>query len=688
MINGRNKNGFLDIKQLENFKCFRNIKTMKLKSLILLAVLFPAVSQSDNNIYLVENNKALSGIIIPDKAIPCEKLAAEELQYHIEKASGVRLLIHNEKETFLDLNHYIYIGNCGKTIEAGIDVLSLTPSAYVIRTVGGNIFIAGKDRDTGPVGNAWFASWAGTLFGVYDLLENELGVRWLWPGKLGEVIPQTEKISFTNIDRSGKPEFVYTRLIEAGSKKYITDGWASLKNKENFLKDQARFLLRHRFSSIQNMNYDHNFADYWERFGKSNPEYFHLLPNGKREPLAGDTAGNFISLCLSQPLLLKQIIADWKNRAHKEDASDRPYVNACENDTPIMCTCEKCRALDADDPRFATSDYWGKGITLDNSHKWALAKADWGEDQSCIKEQPALSDRYASFCLNLLSEAKKIKPDAKVIGYAYANYTEPPKTVKLNEDIIIINVYPLWFPYTAEMSNAFRKNWEGWKNTGAVLYFRPNLLNAGANLPIFYARQFVNDFSFAARNGMIASQLDSLLGAWSAQGPTLYAVARVHEHPDWSADKILNEYYSGFGKARDAVKKYFEYWESYSAAMDKKSVEDYCLEEKDKTGRSGGTFKNYVRIAHRLFTPESFSNARKLINKAIENAKGDTLAEQRVSFIEKGLTDAELTTTTRAAQSQMEKSPSEENRKAFEVAFKKLVEYRADIESENILKSI
>ena len=29
----------------------------------------------------------------------------------------------------------------------------------------------------------------GTLFAVYDVLDNDLGVRWLWPGKSGEFVP-------------------------------------------------------------------------------------------------------------------------------------------------------------------------------------------------------------------------------------------------------------------------------------------------------------------------------------------------------------------------------------------------------------------------------------------------------------------------------------------------------------------
>jgi len=49
-------------------------------------------------INLVKNHVANSAIIIPDKAIVPETFAAEELQYHIQKASGAKLPICKEKD--------------------------------------------------------------------------------------------------------------------------------------------------------------------------------------------------------------------------------------------------------------------------------------------------------------------------------------------------------------------------------------------------------------------------------------------------------------------------------------------------------------------------------------------------------------------------------------------------------------
>ena len=661
------------------------MKRIKLLFLLLITGSTGNILAAD--ISIVKNHAPNTAIIIPDKAIAPEKLAAEELQYHIQKASGAKLPIYREKDAAVKPGGMIYVGNCRATAAAGIKTASLPPSGYIVKTIEENLFLAGKDRDKLKIGSVWGADWQGTLFAVYDFLEKDLGVRWLWPGELGEVVPAAGNIVVKNIDRQGKPNFLsaYLRPVRKLPKGLL--GWSLKKNKNKFFHDEDLFLLRHRFSATQNMFYGHHFLKYWERFGKTHPEFFSLLPDGRREPLKGSYKGMEITHCVSQPALWEQIISDWKKSPDRRQKHIpyRPYVNACENDTPGMCTCAACRAWDAPDPEFKKSPYWGKGIIPTCAERFSLAKASWGEGVNTPRDEPAsLSDRYAKFYMALLGKAQKVDPEAKVVGYAYANYWQAPKTTRLNENIIISYVPPLWFPYTGKMSKAFRNNWKGWRDAGAQIMLRPNLTHAGANLPIFYAKQVAGDFSYAAANGMIATYFDSLLGAWGTQGPNYYVLTRIHEHPEWSAEKILNEYYSGFGKAAGAMKKYFEYLEKYSGSLDEETVRRYCREELDPHGRPGGTFKNYIIIADRLFSPDFFTKAHSFLNKAKLTAKGDELAEKRVAYIEKGLIDAELTVAVRIAQKKAKKHPSQENKQAFFKAFEKLKKYRASIEKDNV----
>jgi hypothetical protein len=659
------------------------VKSRWAEGFLFLMILASSVSASAMR--LVKDGRPQTAIVIPDNPVPVVAYAARELQYHIEEATGARLPIVKENEKPGGCQGYIYLGSCRAAAKAAIDTAKMAAAGFVIKTVGGDLFLAGSDS-SGTVGSHSECTRHGTLWAVYEFLEQQMGVRWVWPGKLGEVIPKGKDLQVAALDQAGQPRFLQTELIVPSLSRNQEHGWASIAARDKFFEDQDAWLLRHRFAATTSLSYGHAFGDYWQRFGQGRPEFFNLLPNGKREPLPGDTTGSNITMCVSQPALWRQIVEDWEKspRRNPDSVRRRPYLNACENDSPGMCTCSSCRAWDAPDPRFDTSPYWGRGIIPDRKARFhglgvgiAGYSAPWG-GTVIPDDAPSLSDRYARFYLAVQQEARKVDPQTIIFGFAYANYWRAPKQTKLNSNIIISYVPPLWFPYTEEMSASFRQNWDGWKATGARLVLRPNLTHAGHNMPIFYARPLAADFAYAARRGMIGTSFDSLLGAWATQGPTLYVLARIHERPELPVERILGEYYGAFGKAERQVRAYFEYWEAVSRAVTLDDIKRYNLEE------GGGGFKDYLLIADRIFRPAIMSRGRKLIESAIEAARGDDLAERRVSYLEKGFRDAELTLATLTAQKQYARAPSPETRQAYRKAMKEMVLHRARVESDNV----
>lgn len=657
----------------------------------------PRTNQTANNMILVERGVAKAVVVLPDESIPSQELASREFIYHVRKATGAELPLYRESKIPADAKYRVYIGSCKAAVQAGIDVEKLPPSGYVVKTSGNSLFIAGRDRQrvsrddknlAKNLGKSYFASWNGTLNGVYDFLENDMGVRWVFPGELGEQVQHTDDLTIMPTNRSGKPRFKMTEFYLGGVKHGNFPGWSSQQSHDAYHNAQQLFLLRHRFGAVEMISYGHNYNNYWKRFGKTNPQFFNRLPNGARRPLDLKNGHN-VTLCVSQPLLWKQIIEDWKNSPERkpDNILYKPMINACENDSPGMCTCTRCRSWDAPDPGFKTHDYWGKKIIPADKDRFFIAITAWGEledGKAVTGEPPSVSDRYARFYMELVKEARKVEPNAKVAGLAYCNYWKAPVNPNGNLDlhgVMIEYVPPIFFPYTEKMGKEFKESWEGWSKLGAEMMLRPNLTHAGANLPIFYARQIADDFSFAAKHGMVGTSFDSLLGAWSAQGPTMYVLMRIHEHPDWPVDKMLDEYYVAFGPAKEQVREYFNFWEKHSNAITAEQVEKYNAEEK------GGGFKNYIKIAHRLFSPQDFATARDFLNKARRAAVGNTIASKRVEYLEQGLTDAELTTATRAAQARMEKEDTPENRAGFEAAFSRMINYRTRMEAGGLYPS-
>ena len=605
---------------------------------------------------LVTDGQPRTAIVIPDKALKVVLFAAKELQYHVQRASGAKLPIINESRKPA-ARGFIYLGQCRETSKESVLNQELSPNGFVIKLVGSNLFMAGDDSGGTP---AWILhnnrTRVGTLFAVYELLEKHLGVRWLWPGKLGEIIPKRSDIAVKAWDQTSAPRFVHTRWRDGGAYGAGTQGWSSPGARSKYLDEQSIWLRRHRFALGVNMDMGHAFTKWWEQQGEAHPEYFNLLPDGERrpDPTYWGGASHLISMCVSEPVFWKAIVKQWQQTRTRQN----PCIAVSENDTAGKCTCEKCLAWDVPDSGFEVS--FNQRI---EHARTAFKKGD----KDWYRNLGSLSDRYARFYIAVQKEAEKTDPDAIVMGYAYTNYKRPPLKTKLNDRIIIGIVPGMSWPFTEEKRDAFRQQWDGWRATGARLLLRPNVMLDGHNMPLFFARKLGEDFGYAARAGMIGTDFDSLTGQWSTQGPNLYVLARLHNRPDLPVHRVLDEYYSGFGKATEAVRGYFGHWEKVSKAFNERPPDLH--------------WASFYREAHKVFTPEVMSAGRRLLVKAQEAAAGEPMAEQRVAFLKKGLKNAELTLATQASYRQYREKGDIDG---YRAALGKLDAFRKSVESDNV----
>ena len=182
----------------------------------------------------------------------------------------------------------------------------LPGNSCVVKTVGNDLFIAGRDSRGDPLD---LDTHEGTLFGVYDLLESQLQVRWLWPGKLGEVIPHRTDVSLTPADAAVKPLLLFKQWRGGSS------------------AGERIWLKRQQFGRSVQPHYGHSFGHYWPEFNKTHPEYFAMLPDGTRrlDPTS-DKDLEYVHMCVSEPGLVTQIIEKWKAAGTPE------FLNVCEND--------------------------------------------------------------------------------------------------------------------------------------------------------------------------------------------------------------------------------------------------------------------------------------------------------------------------------------------------------------------
>lgn len=561
---------------------------------------------------IVKEGVAKAVIVIPSQPNTVENYAAEELQYHIKEATDVTLQISKESEALPQEVLPIYLGRTESALQAGIDGSTYKPRSYTIRTTPQGIYIAGRD-ESGSFAYTDEPQGAGTLLGVYDILRNDLKVKWLWPGKSGEDIPHTASISLGQYDVKHEAQLEHVRWRDVPSRMVDVKG-VPAEVRAKFAQDQLIWLRRHGLTQGVSLEYGHAFEDYWDRFKDTNPEYFNLLSDGTRRPghPYSPGAGSLISMNVGNEGFQNRVIQEWlDNRTVK-----RPYVNGAENDTPGLDRSPESLALD----------------NTTNPYSVPVGKED-------IYLPYSLSDRYAKFWLSLQEKAKAYDPDVKVIGYAYENYSAPPVDTQLNEDIVIAIVPEYIFPWSEPNREKFRAQWDGWYNTGASLFLRPNYTLSGHNMPLQYAKEFGEDFNYAYDRGMFATDFDSLTGMYGTQGPSLYMVARLNEEPGKDVEAILDEYYGAFGPAKAKIKEYFNYWNEVTERAEAKfQTLDLSHEHIDSI------YADFNQIIDSLFTLNDFITAQSMLEEAKELASGsETKFLQRVEFLEKGLTEAKLT---------------------------------------------
>jgi hypothetical protein len=619
------------------------------------------VPSSAQPVVIVPESGATAAIVIPDDAQEITVYAAEEFAGHVEKATGTAPAIVKESAAPAE-GVRVYLGPTKAAAEADIDVDALPFEAFVLRSMGGNLFIAAQDGPGDPVSTGTAA--AGVLWGVYEVLERELGVRWLWPGELGTIIPKRATFSIAEVNETIPPRYLQRNIrpglglrgfIQADERLAFTPD-----QREAYAREQNVFLRRHRmghsadtYFASRKFGSGHSFEGWWEKYGAEHPEWFQQTPDGKRGP-ENPAKPKKVTMCVSNMELAKKIVSLWAEERAKHP--DEPLgLGVGENDDSAMCQCAECVAWDGPKPD--------------------LSKLPAGLERSYTPVQAGT--RYARFALRVQELASVIDPNVQVHFYAYLNYFWAPEDLKLNKNIIIGFVpwfrWAGWFPRTDAEQEWIKQQWLGWQKTGASVYYRPNWFLDGYSMPLAYMHQFADAFQFYNANGMVGTDFDSLVGQWAAQGPNLYTLARIHVRPEAPVESLLDEYYAVFGPAEVAVRKYFGYWEDYAIKNSPRAA-------KAIQTRRDGNFRRYAlyaQVADELYPPEVFAPAFALLDEAASACEGnpDPAFAARVAFLREGIVHSQR--CVEAAMVMNDPGATVEQRGQ---ALTKLVAYRRSVE--------
>ncbi len=625
---------------------------------VLLCSSFSVAAQ----VTVVAEGKASAVIVTAEQPSETAKYAVNELVKHVELATGVTLGIVSEGMVPQEPYTRIYVGETKTALRFGIDAGHLPREAYVLRSVGNDLFIVGKEDDGNPLDQK--NPNVGTLFGTYEFLEKFVGVRWLWPGELGTFVPKTNNISFSSVNKMEVPALLY-RNLRWGIIQRIANGGKLSEEDERlgFSQDVAQsygqavgvLFRRNRLGGFDaKPPSGHIASGWWNKYSKEHPEWFVLCNDGTRGNPNPERENPEVSLCVTNEGLQDFIVDQWDGKS---------TLVLGPIDHVGRCTCDKCRAWDGPQPE---NPPWFARLMYSNPPQTDVF---YGQT----------SDRYAHFWKVIQEKASKRNPDVQIsCSFLYENeFTAPVADVKLGKDFY--GEFVQWrdphfryFPMPKAACDWIKEQWLGWRKTGMRMAYRPNYLHDGYVMPFFDTWQSGEFFQFAYENGMEGVDFDSYTGQWAVQGLRLYMHMRLFNKPELGIEKIRQEYFSAFGPAAKSIERYCDYWENYAIQNVLNFVNILSVRR----------YANYPLEVNKAFTKDVFEPAEAILSQALKEALADPLPEfaRRVEFLQVGLQHARLTLKL-AAIYNGNKNIQEERVEEAKNALRELVQFRKEHQS-------
>ena len=449
-------------------------------------------------------------IVRANRGTAAESSAANELAYHLKLISGSKVTEAAQSGAGLS---FVFAKPDGAP-KAG-------PFESRYRIDGNRVWFWGDETNKYP----------GSRFAVYTFLSDELGVKWVFPGEKGITYRRAKSITIPDVKEGVfSPRYRLAVIRAHRTKTYMTPGFPimpdflnadpvppalRLTSKEAAGRCAAvsKWLDRNRKFSKDPFPYGHAFTKWQDRFIDTHPEYFALHgEKGKLKRRFWD--GAWSKLCISNPAVVDQIIADW------QAAGTPRYINVCENDGAGLCVCENCVALDCDKP--------GEAFL---AHK---------------------TDRYLNFWNRVAAKAKAIRPDVQITAYIYSYYRHPPRRERIEHpDNMIFGTVP-------SLADDYRTFFESWRKVGMKQFFlRPNFHAYLGVLPRGVEKKIYDVYKYAVEHGLVGVDFDS--STWRyVMAPEHYITSRMVAEPEKTFDELMGEFCAAYGAAADDVAKYYE----------------------------------------------------------------------------------------------------------------------------------
>jgi hypothetical protein len=456
-------------------------------------------------------------------ATPAETNAVKDLADYLAKVTGKAVPVVTEKDATTSPRR-IFVGWTDFATRHDCDGRKLGEEEWLIRSVDRDLIITGgRPR--------------GTLYGVYEFLERELGCHWL--DENTEVVPSIPNPQLGELNRRGQPAFWMREIYTV----FAT-------TEAELPADKPRFRVRNKANGF---NYGsggecHTFAAYTKGFPADHPEYLSMNSKGERIGAVGGSGPG--GICLMHPEVrklvlarLREFIAADRNQAAKDNRPAPRIYDISQNDNHWMCQCPECKAM---------------------------SQREGSESGPVIDFINAIAD-------GIRSE----HPDIFVQTFAYSITDKPPKTLRPRDNVIIrvaeLNAEfdresNLYRPITDATNRAQLERLQGWSRIAKQITEWDYWVQYGDPFPVPYApigcvaSDLATFLEHGVRNVFVECEF--------AETTSFFALKRwlgyqLMQNPRQPAEPLIETFMTGYyGRAGHKMREYLRHLENSVATVD------------------------------------------------------------------------------------------------------------------------
>lgn len=546
-----------------------------MRKLILLAVgAIAAMSRPSpagtTSVTLVRDKQPTATIVTAKAPSPSARLAALEVQHHVQRVAGTLLPIRTDADPVEGAR--ILVGESKATRALGLKGAGFELQEYLIRFLPDTVVLIGRDwQDTSANraeagrGTNWqstLADWRhqidygaavggkphgakielpglfddqGTCYAAYDFLERFCGVRWYGPTPLNVVAPTTGDLTVKGGDVRRRPALLY--------REGFGGGWPIIKAQwSNPTADQLNLYWRRLRVGGEKWAGNHSFMSFQDRFLRKNPKRPELWEGARPDFFAQGRGGGPGSrqLCLTNPALIQQVAKDARDffggkgiKGYQLAMGDHFAIVPLDN--AAWCTCARCQAVVDKDRNNRNAGHFNSGT----------------------------GTHYIFGFINAVArEVRKTHPGKRIVALAYHVYAFRPTEFDLEPNVAVapcLQVRNYWAPRIRGHEMRFYKAWVEPRDRPIYLWnyycfpMEPAVMRGWHCFPGFSARRLGRLIKMYHADGVRGVFLCGI-----GEQVDYYLTMKMYDDPSLDPDALLDEFFTSyFGAAADPMKRFY-----------------------------------------------------------------------------------------------------------------------------------